>query len=154
MIELSSLLIYLGRLILATGLGLFIGYERENQNKPAGLRDISLVTIGAALFAIIALELVNIVPERPDIRYDIGRIIAYSIVSIGFLGSGVIVQIKNKLEGITTAGVLWSMVATGLLCGIGQYILAVIASIFIYFILKLKYIRIKFEGRKKKCKMS
>jgi len=59
-------------------------------------------------------------------------------------------QTKHKLEGITTAGVLWSMVSVGLLCGIGLSILAMISTSFIYFILKIKYIRIKLEKRKKK----
>jgi len=141
---------YIIKIGLALILGLIIGYERENQNKTAGLRDVSLVTVGACLFAIIALELPQLIPQNALIRYDIGRIFAYAIVSIGFLGSGVIMQTKHKLEGITTAGVLWSMVAVGLLCGINLSILAMISTGFIYFILKIKYIRVKFLKRRKK----
>lgn len=139
---------YIVKIGLALILGLIIGYERENQDKPAGLRDVSLVTVGACIFGIIALELPKIMPSITNVRYDIGRIFAYTIVSIGFLGSGVIMQTKHKLEGITTAGVLWSMVAVGLLCGINLSILAMISTGFIYFILKIKYIRIKLERKK------
>ena len=156
MIEITLLVQYLARIGLSMALGLFIGYEREGQKKPAGVRDVALVTLGATLCAIISLELVNIGLQFPaPIRYDLGRIIAYTIVAIGFLGSGVIIQNKKGVEGITTSTMLWSMVAVGLLCGIGQYVLAIVSEICIYFILKLKHITISFEKRKngrKRCR--
>jgi len=151
MIELIQLLIYLGRIGLSMVLGLFVGYEREGQKKPAGIRDISLVTLGATLFTIISIELANIAQQfQMPIRYDLGRIMAYTVVGIGFLGSGVIMQYKNKLEGITTAGTLWCMVGIGILVGMGLYSLAIISALAVYFILKLKHIRITFESRRKK----
>lgn len=146
-------LAYLGRIILSLALGMIIGYEREGQNKPAGVRDVTLVTLGATLFSIISLELAQIVSTLGmEAKYDIGRIIAYTIVSIGFLGSGVILQNKNKLEGITTAGTLWCAVAIGVFCGLGLYVLAILSGIAIYFVLKLKHISVSFEDNKKRRK--
>lgn len=152
MIEsLNEILIYLAKIGLSIILGLFVGHEREGQNKPAGIRDVALVSLGATLFTIVSLEVIKIAQlYQPPVRYDLGRIIAYTIVSIGFLGSGVIIQTKNKLEGITTASVLWSMVAVGLLCGIGLYTLAVISALCVYFLLKLKHIRVQIETTTKK----
>ncbi len=124
---------YLGKIGLALLLSILVGFEREQSRKPAGLRDIALVTIGATFFAILALELVTI---AGNVRYDMGRIIAYTVVGIGFLGSGVIMQNKDKLEGITTASTLWSMVATGLFCGLGLYELGLISGLCVYIILK------------------
>lgn len=144
---------YLQRIGLSLLLGLLIGFERDQQQKPAGIRDVALVSLGATLFTVIGLQLIPMaLTYEAPIRYDIGRIIAYTIVSIGFLGSGVIIQTKNKLEGITTATILWVMVAIGLLCGIGQYLLASISGLVVYLLLKLKYFRIKFETEAKRWK--
>ena len=141
MVEYQQFVIWISKLGLSLGLGLFLGWEREHQKKPAGLRDIALITVGSTIFAILALELVELTKIYEGvIRYDLGRIFAYVIASIGFLGSGVILQNKNQLAGITTAGALWAVVGIGLLVGIGQYSLGIICAIFIYFILKLKHI--------------
>ena len=146
----NEILGYLMKLGISMLLGLFIGYEREQQNKPAGMRDVMLVTLGATVFTLVALETIKIgLQYQPPIRYDFGRIIAYTIVSMGFLGSGVILRSKGSIEGITTASLLWVMVGVGLFCGIGNFVLAIITSIFIYLILKLKYFKIKFETRRK-----
>ena len=40
------------------------------------------------------------------------------------------------------------LIKFGILCGLSLYPLAILAGIFIYFIIKLKHIRIKFEERK------
>lgn len=142
---------YLYKIGLALLLSILVGFEREQSKKPAGLRDICLVTLGASFFAILALELAGICLQyQQPIRYDIGRIIAYSVVGIGFLGSGVIMQNKDKLEGITTAGTLWAMVAVGLSCGLGLYSLAILSALCVYAILKFKHIRITFVKARKK----
>ena len=140
---------YLSKIGLALLMSVLVGFEREQSKKPAGLRDIALVTIGATFFAILALELVTI---AGNVRYDMGRIIAYTVVGIGFLGSGVIMQNKNKLEGITTASTLWAMVSTGLFCGLGLYELALISGLCVYIILKSKHIRITIAKTRKKRK--
>ena len=134
---------------MALFLSVLVGFEREQSKKPAGLRDIALVTLGATFFAILALELVTI---AGNVRYDMGRIIAYTVVGIGFLGSGVIMQNKDKLEGITTASTLWAMVATGLFCGLGLYELAMISGLCVYIILKSKHVRITIAKARKKRK--
>ncbi len=140
---------YLSKVGLALLLSILVGFEREQSKKPAGLRDIALVTIGATFFAILALELVTI---AGNVRYDMGRIIAYTVVGIGFLGSGVIMQNKDKLEGITTASTLWAMVAVGLFCGLGLYELALISGLCIYVILKSKHIRVTIAKTRKRRK--
>jgi len=153
MIELMNFdvthLLKIGLVLLLSSI---IGLEREQNKKTIGIRDVILVTLGATMFAILGLEMIKIA-ETTSVNYDMGRIIAYTIAGIGFLGSGAILRNKNKIEGMTTASTLWAMVGVGLLCGVGQYILATITAGCIYFVLKLKYIRVKFmNGGKKKCK--
>jgi len=146
----QELLINIGKLLLSMFLGLFVGYEREAWKKPAGIRDVGIVTLGATIFTIISFEMSKtIFAMQPPVRYDIGRIIAYVIASIGFLGSGVILQQKDKLEGITTASILWAMVGVGILCGMGSYSLAIISCLGLYFLLKLKYLKVKIQIRGK-----
>ena len=147
-------LMYLYRLGLALILSLFIGWEREQQHKYAGLRTISLITLGATLIVITTL--------RWDVytglknSFDAIRAIAYYLVGIGFVGGGLIRQDKGKLLGLTTASLLLPMSVIGFLCGMGEYSLAIISALIIFFILKLKYIKITFERkakrRKAKCK--
>lgn len=143
--------IHLIKIGLALILSSLIGLEREQNKKCIGVRDITLITLGATVFAILALEMVKLA-SGTSVNYDMGRIIAYTIVGIGFLGSGIIVQNKNRVEGMTTASTLWAMVAVGLLCGIGQYVLATIVAGSIFCILKLKYIRVKFTNGGKRGK--
>ena len=142
-----SYLYSLGLSILLSGL---IGYERESQDKPAGLRDTMLVCLGATMFTVISLILRETPGLGTGLRYDLGRIIAYTIVGIGFLGSGVIIQMKGRVEGITTASMLWAIVGIGILCGLQEYVLSVICAGAIYLILKLKHIKVQIETVKKR----
>lgn len=136
---------YIVKIFVSGLLSSFIGLEREKSDKPAGLRDVMLISLSGTLFTIISQLLAAHV--LPGTRYDIGRIIAYSIAGIGFLGSGVIIQHRGNVEGITTAALLWSVIGLGILVGLGEFQLAVVAALFIYFVLKLKEIRIKIEKR-------
>lgn len=75
---------YLIKIALALILGGLIGFERDQQNKPMGLRDVILVTLGATLLTIVAFEIPKIMPS--NVTCDISRIISYMVAGIGFLG--------------------------------------------------------------------
>ncbi len=129
---------------IAVVLGIFLGWEREQSNKDAGLRTTTLVMLGATLFTIISLIL-----RKAGGSYDIGRIMAYTIAGIGFLGTGIIAKGKNG-SGVTTASLLWAVVGIGILCGMGEFSLAIVSALVIYFILKLKHIKIYITKSKRK----
>ena len=132
--------------LMRIGLSLFlsflIGYERENQEKSAGLRDIMLITLGATAIAIFTFRLLEISNVSGG-SFDLIRAIAYYLVALGFVGGGIITKYKNKLEGITTSTLLLPTAIMGFFCGIGDYLLSTVLAIVIYFILKIKYIRVK-----------
>ena len=107
----------LTRLIVSLALGAVIGIEREMRSSPAGLRTISLVAMGSTLYT-----LASIMMAGPGV--DVSRIAAQIVVGIGFIGGGVIFQVKDKMHGLTTAASLWVAAAIGLMVGIGQYSLA------------------------------
>ena len=136
------MIIYLARIGLSLLLSALIGSEREYNDKPAGLRTIMLVCLGTTLFTIISILLRGI---EGNSNYDLGRIIAYTIAGIGFLGSGVIIQNKGNVEGVTTAGTLWAMVGIGVFCGLGYYILAMASTLCIYIILIMPYVITKLK---------
>ena len=141
---------YLSRILFSILFSSIIGYERELNDKPAGIRDTILVCLGATIFTVISSILMQTPSVYGNNRFDFGRIIAYTIAGVGFLGSGVIMQRKEDIEGITTASVLWTIVGVGILCGLGQISLAFITTLLIFLILQFKYIKMKYINKEKK----
>ena len=129
------------KFLISSACGFLIGIEREKSHKAVGLRTCMLVCCSMTLFMILNQELSMFFNGRCDIL----RLPAYTILSIGFLGSGIIRQNKKHVEGVTTACVLFMLVGIGLSVGIEKYLLAVMFSIFTYGILKLKYIEKWFQ---------
>ena len=141
-------LTYLLRITVSVILGLVIGWEREQQDKPAGLRTILFIMLGATLTVIFSLKYTNIADN-----FDAIRAIAYYLVAIGFVGGGIIGRKQGKVEGITTASLILPISLIGFLVGIEDYFLAITTTILIYGILKLKYLKIKVKtirNRRKK----
>jgi putative Mg2+ transporter-C (MgtC) family protein len=121
------------RLLVAAGLGLFIGLERAVVHKEAGMKTHALVSIGAAVFVIIS-EMIA-VKYGISGSFDPGRVASQVIVGIGFLGAGSIILQGNRLLGLTTAGGLWVTAGIGMAAGFGFYSLAFIASVLIFLVL-------------------
>ncbi|MEM0359758.1 MAG: MgtC/SapB family protein [Candidatus Diapherotrites archaeon] len=120
------------RLVVATLLGMMVGYEREISEKPAGIRTFAIVSIGACLFAIIGLIIAE---GNTDGSIDNTRIAAGIVSGIGFLGAGVLFHSENKVLGLTTAAGIWAMGAVGLAVGLGYYLAATLATALIYIVL-------------------
>lgn len=116
------------QLLLASGLGLMIGMERAWRHKVASLRTFSMISAGSCLFTIMS---VNAVPAGAS-HYDITRIAAQIVAGVGFLGGGVIFKTANRIEGITTAAMIWLTAAIGMSCGFNQGRIAVWAFLIWY----------------------
>jgi putative Mg2+ transporter-C (MgtC) family protein len=114
------------RLLLAVILGGVIGYERERSHKPAGLRTHILVCLGSTLATIVSADF---------FISDPARIAAGILTGIGFLGAGTIIAAKDNVKGLTTAASLWVVATVGLGIGIGAYLISIITSLLIFFIL-------------------
>ena len=115
------------KLLASVGLGALIGFERELKHRPAGLRTHMLVSLGATIFTITSLSF--------DI--DPARIAAGIVAGIGFLGAGNIIAHKGHVRGITSAATLWVVAGIGLSIGMGEFIMALISSLFVFAILQL-----------------
>lgn len=116
------------KLVIAAGLGLLVGFEREMHRKPAGLRTHSLVCMGSTLFTIVSLSITGF-------NVDVSRVAAGVVAGIGFLGAGMIFRADERVRGLTTAAELWVLAAIGLAIGIGYYFAAIATTIIVLVIL-------------------
>jgi putative Mg2+ transporter-C (MgtC) family protein len=119
------------RLILAIVLGAVIGLEREFSGKPAGLRTHMMVSLGAAAFTVVTLQVFGaVMGAMEQTRADPIRIVEGIIGGIGFLGAGTIIRARGTVEGITTAAGIWVVGAVGLACGAGYKLVALAIVVF------------------------
>ena len=113
-----------GRLALGGLLGAFMGLERELRGHPAGIRTMSMVTLGACLFT--------------DVSQLMGagdRIAAQIVTGIGFLGAGVIFREGTGIKGITTAATVWAAAAIGMAIGRQLYVAGILGAVIIFALL-------------------
>jgi len=127
-------LIELGQLALALFLGLIIGFERELDDKPAGVKTITIVTLCSTLIMQLSYKLPAV---SAGLMGDPGRLAAAVVTGIGFLGAGVIIRTGQGVEGITTAATIWLMAGVGLAIGATYYLPAVIVAAIVYTLLLL-----------------
>lgn len=137
------------RLLAATAAGAAVGLEREINNKSAGLRTNTLVAIGAAIYVLISLEVLN------ESEGDASRIVGQIITGIGFLGAGVILHRGPSVHGLTTAATIWCSAALGCLAALAMYWQLVIAALLVLMVnLAFKLTDKWFTGKQVKKKES
>jgi uncharacterized membrane protein YhiD involved in acid resistance len=115
--------VIVGRLLLAALLGGVVGLERELRHKPAGLRTMMLICIGAALFTIISYEM------AAEVHGDHTRIAAQIIPGIGFIGAGVVLRERGSVTGITSASTIFVIASVGMAVGAGLPVTAVFTTL-------------------------
>ena len=132
-VDINNELIIVLKTLLAFAAGGFIGYDRERQGRDAGMRTYAAVCLGATLFTSIA--------EHISDAAAASRIIANIVVGIGFLGAGIIYKdnTTNKSMGLTTAATVWCTAAVGVTIGLDFYIISIVATGALYFLLSLPH---------------
>jgi putative Mg2+ transporter-C (MgtC) family protein len=130
--------IMLVRILVATLLSGLIGYERETRKTyvrgTAGLRTHMLVGLGAVLLTILSLYTF---PESYGTQADLGRIVSYIVLGIGFLGAGTIMSMKGRIVGLTTAASIWLVAAVSIAVGLGAFFPALIVTAIALLVLEL-----------------
>lgn len=101
--------------LMSAAAGLILGLERELKDKAAGLKTITIISLGATLFAIISYKVGG--PENT-------RIASYIVSGVGFIGAGVIFKDGFTVSGLTTAGIIWLAAAIGTSIGFGEFYMA------------------------------
>lgn len=111
------------RLILATVAGVLIGIDRELRNKPAGVRTLALVSLGAALVCVSTVHLSGLNGEPDALSRVVQGVIQGVMAGIGFLGAGAVLQRpkQNDITGLTTAATVWVTAAVGIACGLAAW---------------------------------
>ena len=119
-----DLLPHLLTLAIAYALALPIGWNREKEERSAGLRTFPLVAVASCGF-VQAFE--SFAPNDPA---AMGRVLEGVIAGIGFLGGGAILQQRHSVKGTATAASLWVTGAIGVAAGLGSFDVAVVLAVF------------------------
>jgi putative Mg2+ transporter-C (MgtC) family protein len=116
--------VMIARLLWASLLGAIIGIERNLRRRPAGMRTSLCVSLGAALFTILSVEIAQRTGDASTTR------IASNIVQrIGFLGAGAILRERGNVTGLTTAAAIFAIAAMGMAAGGGLYAVSAVTCL-------------------------
>ena len=122
---------HLGAMTLAYLLALPIGWNREREERSAGLRT----------FPLVALATCGIVQATETIlkgdAEGTSNIIGGLMSGMGFIGGGAILKTNGSVRGTATAASLWATGATGAAVGLGSYDVAIVISLFTFLTLYL-----------------
>ena len=122
---------HLVALLVAYLLAFPLGWNREQEERSAGLRTFPLVAVATCGIVQATEGILNGHPEGT------ARIIEGLMTGMGFIGGGAILKDNGSVRGTATAASLWSTGATGAAVGLGAYDVAVVVSLFTFLTLWL-----------------
>lgn len=117
-------------LFVAYVLALPIGWNREREERSAGIRTFPLVAMAACGFVLVAIGVLGKDSEGQS------RILEGLMVGVGFIGGGAILKHGTQAVGTATAASLWATGALGAAVGYGLYDIAVMLSAVTYVTLR------------------
>ncbi|HYD36919.1 MAG TPA: MgtC/SapB family protein [Allosphingosinicella sp.] len=100
-----------------------LGWNREKEERSAGLRTFPLVAMAACGF-VQAAE--TVMAHDPG---AMARVLEGIIAGMGFIGGGAILKQRNSVKGTATAASLWATGAMGTAVGLGSYDVALVLSL-------------------------
>jgi putative Mg2+ transporter-C (MgtC) family protein len=118
-----NLLPHLVALTVAYVLAFPIGWNREHEERSAGLRTFPLVAVATCGFIQAAESFTATTPEA------MARIVEGLITGMGFIGGGAILRREDSVKGTATAASLWITGAIGVAVGLGSLDVALMLSI-------------------------
>ena len=127
--ELDVLLYLLPKVGVALLVGTLVGIEREYRGKLAGIKTNALICAASALFTAGSLLLSGYGATNPVPYADVTRIVAQIVSGIGFIGAGAIFKSSSKVQGLTTAAIIWTVAALGILVGNGIFLATIIITV-------------------------
>ncbi|WP_137179161.1 MgtC/SapB family protein [Roseomonas sp. AR75] len=119
-----SLLPAIRDLAIAYCLAFLIGWNREREDRSAGLRTFPLVAVASCGFVLATARLTAGQPEAA------ARVIEGVITGIGFIGGGAILKGGGEVHGTATAASLWATGAIGVAVALGSLDVAVVIAVF------------------------
>ncbi|MBY0507732.1 MAG: MgtC/SapB family protein [Bryobacteraceae bacterium] len=121
---------HIWKLALALLIALPVAWDREREERTAGLRTFTVVSVASCAY-IIATE--RVVLNTPE---SLARIVQGLITGIGFIGSGAILKLGNGVVGTATAASIWATGAIGVAVALSQYDIAVSISVITFLALR------------------
>lgn len=131
-ININQELVFIFRIVLATLCGGVIGIERQLRTKSAGTRTHIMIAIAACLIMIISKYGFSDITLSDGLRWDVSRVAAGIVTSLGFLGGGLFFTGKQGyVSGITTAAGLLVTLGVGMAIGAGMYVVSIFTTVFV-----------------------
>jgi putative Mg2+ transporter-C (MgtC) family protein len=113
-------------LVLAAGLGVVVGVERDSSARGAGARTHALVSLGAALFTVAGAYGFGDIERTANVAP--ARIAAQVATGVGFIGAGAIIRNGTSVHGVTMAATVWLAASVGVVCAAGGYTAALVTT--------------------------
>ena len=136
----SSMLAYAVRLLAAMGVGIAIGFNRDLEGKPIGMRTLALVSLGAA---IVCLATINYIGLNSD-PAAVSRVLQGNHTrhpDRDWLHRRRRRPSRSRrsqtVHGLTTAASVWVTAALGIACALGAWSLVLLGTAATVFILVL-----------------
>lgn len=118
------------RLLVAALLGAILGIEREWRSHSAGLRTHMLTALAAALYTVLAIEIIHSDVMRDDTtRADPVRVLEAVTAGVAFLAAGAIIQARGRVRNLTTGAGMWLAGALGVAAGLGYVAIGVAGAL-------------------------
>ena len=114
---------HLLQLAIAFALAFPIAWDREHQERTAGLRTFTLVAIASCGLLIAARSSLEVSIDAQS------RVWQGLLTGIGFIGSGAILKNQRTVRGTATAASIWSTAAVGAAVAYENYDIAVVLSV-------------------------
>lgn len=122
-------------LAVAYILALPVGWDREQQERSAGIRTFPLVAVASCSFVLIAIRVLG------ENSTGQARILEGIMTGVGFIGGGAIIKNAAEASGTATAASLWATGALGAAVGYGLYDIAAIITLVTYLTLRTSLLK-------------
>ncbi len=123
------------RVLLAAGIGLAIGLDRDLKKKPIDFRAYIIIATTSCVIALMAQEIFEDYRQAEDsVTLDFMRVVEGVLTGIGFLGAGAIMRSgdSGRVVGTATGASIWASGGLGLMLGFGFYGLTAIAFLAVF----------------------
>lgn len=105
-------------LLLAYVMALPIGWNREREERSAGLRTFPIVSVAACGLTMLAVSMPGATPD------SFSRVLQGLVTGVGFIGGGVILHVRGAATGLATAASVWSTAIVGAAVAVEAYHIA------------------------------
>lgn len=127
-LDFSNIALFSLDLLLTLAIGFLIGFERHLAGKTMGARSTMILILGSFLFTYASLR----------VGVDHGRVIAQIVTGVGFIGAGIIFKKGDRdIINLTTAILVWTVAAIGVLIGLGLRVEAIVAALVVFVVLHI-----------------